>query len=58
MAGVSLNVKCECGSEFTFTPPKEIQELKEELRYFELHCPYCCVKIGDFHIVLHHSINA
>lgn len=49
---VSINVQCDCGAKMSVTPPKEIQEMPEHLRYFELNCCYCQTLIGSFGVVI------
>ena len=51
-ASVSINVHCDCGTKFVVTPPKEIQLMEKEFRYFTLNCPYCEIEIGKFHFQL------
>jgi len=49
---VSLNVNCVCGAKMAITPPKEIQQSPEELRYFDINCGYCERLIGKFSFAL------
>ncbi|GIO42501.1 hypothetical protein J41TS4_22590 [Paenibacillus apis] len=48
MAQASINITCDCGAKMTVTPPKTIQEMPKELRYFDLNCCYCQGYIGTF----------